>query len=134
MKPNFPEKNLAVNSLINFRKPGNIYEFTTYFEYKDPNQKSFLEHKVRFAADLFEDMNKEIHQIIHTTNEQTKILFFEELKDNIKKFNLLDTSKELFQAIVDKWNEKKYLEFLEKVKEAEVEFFAMENRKKVSTP
>jgi len=130
MKPTFPRKNLAINNLIEFRSGSVIYDFTTYFKEKDPNDKKHLEFKVEHLHTLFELLEEEISQVIHTSNNKTITILFEELIANIEDFNLLTVDRQEFINKCNSWNEKKYSEFIKEVENDTNEYFDKPERKK----
>ncbi|KQX09885.1 hypothetical protein [Flavobacterium sp. Root420] len=128
----FPRKNLAINDLIDFREAGTIYEFTDYLRRPEDEKGGWEKDNLQFKLDhiqrLFENMNEEINQTIHTSNDKTVNIFFEQLKSEIAHFNLLSVDKDYFVQISKQWNENKYNEFLEKVDIKEKEYFNQPER------
>lgn len=134
MQPIFPRKNLAVNTLVGFRRAGTIYKFTDYFgkpdEAKNGWEKEHLEWQINHLHRLIDYLKEELNQTIHTSNQLTVTTFFEELKTNIEGWDLDSVNEEDFVEISKQWNKEKYAEFLDKTKEKEVEYFNKPERTK----
>ena len=65
MQPIFPRRNWAINTLIEFRQGGVIYEFCKYFEEpEDGWEKEHLEFKVNHLFELFKGLKEELNQTI----------------------------------------------------------------------
>ncbi len=131
MKPSFPEKNSSVNGLIELRSVKMIAEFAKHF--KEPDyyyHQHGLGWKISHLKKQFAYFNEEVSQVIHTTNDQTKISFFEELKENINDFELMNTDFEYFVAIVERWNKDKLDAYDNKVNVDTAAYMASEARTK----
>lgn len=133
MQPIFPRKNWAINTLIEFKQGGVIYDFCKYFEEpEDGCEKEHLEFKINHLSDLFKNLKEELYQTIHTSNKLTITTYFEELKQIISNWNLNNVdSKEILDE-VESWNEKKYKEFTEEVTKKSTEYFNKPERTKYS--
>lgn len=131
MQPIFPRRNWAINSLIEFRQGGVIYDFCKYFEEPgDGWEKEHLEFKVSHLFELFQGLKEELNQTIHTSNKITITTYFEELKQIISSWNLNNVdSDEILQEVKD-WNEKKYNDFLEEIEKKSTEYFNKPERTK----
>ena len=130
MKPLFTRKNLAINDLIDFREAKTIYNYTDYFKNKDPNSKEYLEWKIKFLPKEFKSLNEEINQVIFTSNDRTIKVLFEELKQNIKDYDLLNVSREKFIKVCEEWNKQEYEKFIKQVEKLSEEYFDKPERKK----
>jgi len=131
MQPIFPRRNWAINTLIEFRQGGVIYDFCKYFEEpEDGWEKEHLEFKINHLFELFKGLKEELNQTIHTSNKITITTYFEELKQIISGWNLDNVdSDEILEEIKD-WNEKKYNDFLEEVEKKSTEYFNKPERTK----
>lgn len=131
MQPIFPRKNWAINTLIEFRQGGVVYDFCKYFEEpEDGREKEHLEFQINHLSDLFKSLKDELNQTIHTSNKLTVTTYFEELKQIISNWNLnIVDSNEILDEVKD-WNEKKYKEFTEEVEKKSAEYFNKPERTK----
>lgn len=134
MKLTFTRKNMAINTFVDFREATTIFEFTDYIRRPEDEkggwEKENLEFQLNHLQNLFEYLNEEINQIIHTSNDKTINFFFEELKSEIKCFNLSTVDKEYFKNISLAYNRATYEDFVTKVTEKENAYFDQPERKK----
>lgn len=131
MQPIFPRRNWAINTLIEFRQGGVIYDFCKYFEEPgDGWEKEHLEFQVSHLFELFKGLKEELNQTIHTSNKITITTYFEELKQTISSWNLNNVNSDEILEEVKDWNEKKYDEFLVEVEKKSTEHFNKPERTK----
>lgn len=134
MKLTFTRKNMAINTFIEFMEAKTIFEFTDYIrrpaDEKGGWEKENLEFQLNHLQTLFEYLNEEINQIIHTSNDKTINFFFEELKSEIKEFNLSKVGTDYFKNISITYNNAMYEEFIVRVTEKENSYFDQPERKK----
>lgn len=134
MQPIFPRKNLAINTLIGFRRGGTIFKFTDYFgkpeDEKNGWEKEHLEWKINHLHGLIDSLKEELNQTIHTSNALTVTTFFEELKANIEDWNLDTVNENDFLEISKNWNKESYSVFLDKIEKKETEYFNKPERTK----
>lgn len=134
MQLTFPRKNLALNNLIDFRNASTIYEFTDYLSKPEEERDSWKKENLQFNLNtlemLFEGLNEEINQVIHTSNDKTINMFFETLKEEINSLRLQQVDRGYFIQICREWNENKYSAFIEEVSKKEEQYFSLPERTK----
>ncbi|UTN04963.1 hypothetical protein L0669_03460 [Flavobacterium bizetiae] len=125
---------MAINTFIEFREAKTIFEFTDYIrrpaDEKGGWEKENLEFQLNHLQNLFEYLNEEINQIIHTSNDKTINFFFEELKSEIKYFDLSKVDKDYFKSISITYNNTIYEDFMLRITEKENSYFDQPERKK----
>src|SRR5680860_474235 len=131
MQPIFPRRNWVINTLIEFRQGGVIYDFCKYFEEpEDGWEKEHLEFKVNHLYELFKGLKDEINQTIHTSNKLTITTYFEELKQIIDSWNLDKVNQNEILEEAKDWNYRKYVEFVDEVEKKSTEYFNKPERTK----
>lgn len=86
MKPIFPRRNWAINTLIEFRNGKTIYDFCKYFEEpEDGWEKEHLEFKINHLHELFKGLKEEVNQTIHTSKQTYYYNLFRRAKANNRK-------------------------------------------------
>lgn len=124
MKPNFPLKNLAINELIEFRSAAFIFEYTQAIAGKSFGGDEIVNDKLDFIHTVIKRMADEINQTIFTSNDNTKIALFEELKKNISDHGLFVVDTKEILLTCHEWNSEKNKEFEKKIDENTVEYFS----------
>nr|WP_321486090.1 hypothetical protein [uncultured Draconibacterium sp.] len=129
MKLLFPFKNIAVNTLWEFRESEFLNDFFVKFKQQhDDFYEDILKKQIRNYLDSLPDFENEILQIINTSNQQTINSYFHELKETVEWVCKVDSEE--IEAHLKEENEKIYLKFVEKVNKKSEEYFEKEERKK----
>ena len=129
MRPNFPLKNMALHTLIEFQEAKFIFRYTDFIRTRDQNEEQLLNMDIEILELQLESMSEELNQTVQTTNDLTKTFLFEELKENITDFNLFTINKEKIKEKVDKWNGEKYETFLQQIEKETEDYFQRPERK-----
>lgn len=129
MKPNFPLKNMALHTLIEFQEAKFIFRYTDFIRTKDSNEEQLLDMDIEILDLQLDGMSGELNQIVQTTNDLTKTFLFEELKENIADFDLFAINKGKIKERIDKWNEERYRAFLRQIEKETEEYFQRPERK-----
>ncbi len=130
MRPNFPLKNMALSDLIRFQEAKFIFQYTEFIRTKDPNEENLINMDIHLIVLELDNMEDELNQTIHTTNDLTKTILFEELKENIRDFSLFEINKHDIRDKINKWNEEKYISFMQEVEKGIEEYFLRPERAK----
>lgn len=111
--------NWALSRTVKYYEIGLIYTHMRIFAGKDPNGRTHEEmYKLMFTS--YENMEVEINHVIHECKDNTRVLFFENLKDWLNYDLISQTNRRVLEDAVEKYNNEQYeqLEFAvnEKVK------------------
>lgn len=126
MKPNFPCRNLIVNTLYEFFEKDFVW---SYYEKIIDGELMFdiPESNIKHYHSLFALFENEINQTIFSGNVNFIRTLFEDLKE--QKIYLESLNRESVLSLIPKWNAEFYEEYLKKVEKKTEEYFSNETTK-----
>ena len=124
MQPIFWRINTAINLTLEYYEIERIKDWMLRFAKAEliTTTPHILDEWLNLLPVIYKRMEEEINQTIHTTNDNTKIDLFENLKEWLTDYRIEDVNEELIKNKIELYNEKELELFQKEIDKKDEEF------------